>query len=72
VKIPLAVYCSISNKYDQLIEATALAVRLGHGRYALNRHNCELCQSLFTLRQRVERSERIVLGIIINDRLKTP
>lgn len=60
----------IETKYAQLIEALAVAESTGHGRIARDPDGCELCCNLMTLRRQVERKDRLLLAIVVKDRIR--
>lgn len=55
--------------HSQLVEATALADASGHGRAATD-DDCELCQSLRSLRREVARCDQVAVSIVIQRRIR--
>ena len=55
----------IAKQHAQLIEATKLAEKIGHGRNAFNPESCELCASLISLRKQVDPKDQLAIAFII-------
>ena len=60
----------IAKRYAQLIEATKLAEKLGHGRNAFNPESCELCASLISLRKQVDPKDQLAITIIVRKEIR--